>query len=297
MLATARAINGTDFDGTAAITVTAAAGTLTGTTLNATVVTSSLTSVGTLAASLLFVDATHDIGASGATRPRDLFLSRNALMGGTLGVTGLVTASGGLTVASGQTLTVTGATITGLTAASVGAGTFPGAVTAGAGLTVTSGQTLTVTGVTVTGLTAASVAGGTFPSGTFTFTNPIGIGDAVVAGQTSRFAPSQSDASVLGVTCDPTATAASGEARGITARVRLSGSFTCPSVQAIRVLNTTLAGGAVATLNHGIYVDAITGGGTNYAIYTNAGSVRLGALAGSGTRTVVVDANGVLSAP
>jgi hypothetical protein len=47
-LATPRAINGTNFDGTAAITVTAAAGTLTGTTLASNVVTSSLTSVGTL---------------------------------------------------------------------------------------------------------------------------------------------------------------------------------------------------------------------------------------------------------
>ena len=49
-LATARAINGVDFDGTGAITVTAAAGTLTGTELKSTVVTSSLTSVGTLSA-------------------------------------------------------------------------------------------------------------------------------------------------------------------------------------------------------------------------------------------------------
>lgn len=48
-LATARAINGVDFDGTAAITVTAAAGTLTGTELKSTVVTSSLTEVGTIA--------------------------------------------------------------------------------------------------------------------------------------------------------------------------------------------------------------------------------------------------------
>jgi len=47
-LITARAINGVDFDGSAAITVTAAATTLTGTTLNATVVSSSLTSVGTI---------------------------------------------------------------------------------------------------------------------------------------------------------------------------------------------------------------------------------------------------------
>jgi hypothetical protein len=49
-LATPRNINSVAFDGTANITVTAAAGTLTGTTLNSTVVTSSLTSVGVLTA-------------------------------------------------------------------------------------------------------------------------------------------------------------------------------------------------------------------------------------------------------
>jgi hypothetical protein len=48
-LTTARAINGVNFDGSAAITVTAAAGTLSGNTLNSSVVTSSLTAVGTLA--------------------------------------------------------------------------------------------------------------------------------------------------------------------------------------------------------------------------------------------------------
>jgi len=47
-LTTARTINGVSFDGSANITITAAAGTLTGTTLNSTVVSSSLTSVGTL---------------------------------------------------------------------------------------------------------------------------------------------------------------------------------------------------------------------------------------------------------
>jgi hypothetical protein len=49
-LQTARTINGTSFDGTANITVTAAAGTLTGATLAAGVTASSLTSVGTLSA-------------------------------------------------------------------------------------------------------------------------------------------------------------------------------------------------------------------------------------------------------
>ncbi len=47
-LTTARAINGVDFNGSAAITVTAAAGTLSGNTLKSTVVTSSLTTVGTI---------------------------------------------------------------------------------------------------------------------------------------------------------------------------------------------------------------------------------------------------------
>jgi len=49
-LATARAINGVSFDGTGDITVTAAAGTLTGSTLNSGITASSLTSVGTLSA-------------------------------------------------------------------------------------------------------------------------------------------------------------------------------------------------------------------------------------------------------
>jgi hypothetical protein len=42
----------------------------------------------TLTANLLFPDATYDVGAFGATRPRDLFLSRNATVGGNLTVSG-----------------------------------------------------------------------------------------------------------------------------------------------------------------------------------------------------------------
>lgn len=44
-----------------------------------------------LAHDLKFTDGLFDIGKSGATRPRDLFLSRNATVGGTLGVTGAST--------------------------------------------------------------------------------------------------------------------------------------------------------------------------------------------------------------
>lgn len=44
----------------------------------------------TLGGDLLFTDATYDIGKSGATRPRDLFTSRNISVGGTLTLGGNV---------------------------------------------------------------------------------------------------------------------------------------------------------------------------------------------------------------
>lgn len=44
----------------------------------------------TMTGDLKFTDASYDIGKAGLTRPRDLFLSRNATIGGTLAVTGNV---------------------------------------------------------------------------------------------------------------------------------------------------------------------------------------------------------------
>jgi hypothetical protein len=49
------------------------------------------------------------------------------------------------------------------------AGAFSGLLSANLGLTVAAGQTLTLTGATVTDLTAASVGAGTFPAGAFAF--------------------------------------------------------------------------------------------------------------------------------
>jgi hypothetical protein len=66
-LATARKINGVNFDGTNDITVTAAAGTLTGNTLNSTVLLSSLTSVGTLS-SLTVADVGVGVGTGDQLR-------------------------------------------------------------------------------------------------------------------------------------------------------------------------------------------------------------------------------------
>jgi hypothetical protein len=55
-------------------------------------------------------DTTYDIGTSGANRPRDLYIARNALVGGTLGVTGAVTMSSTLTLSADPTLALQAAT-------------------------------------------------------------------------------------------------------------------------------------------------------------------------------------------
>ena len=102
-LQTARTINGTSFNGTANIVVTAAAGTLTGTTLNSTVVNSNLTSVGSLSS---------------------LNVTGNATITGNLTVTGTTTTT------STSTLTVTNKTII------VSSGSTSSALSDGSGLVV-----------------------------------------------------------------------------------------------------------------------------------------------------------------
>lgn len=52
-----------------------------------------ITVLGTLVGNLLFTDNSCDIGASGATRPRHLYLSQNAVVGGTLTVGNNLTVS------------------------------------------------------------------------------------------------------------------------------------------------------------------------------------------------------------
>lgn len=98
-LLTARAINGVNFDGTAAITVTAAAGTLTGATLAANVLASSLTSVGVLAGLTVTAPIVGSVtGAAGS-------VAASALTGTTLAAG--VTASSLTSVGTLAALTVT----------------------------------------------------------------------------------------------------------------------------------------------------------------------------------------------
>jgi hypothetical protein len=112
-------INGGAIDGTAIGGAAAAAAAFTSltasgaTTLNGAVALGDaaadlITVPGTVNSNLLFTDNTFDIGASGATRPRDLFLSRNLVVGGTLTLAGGVNLNGNVTVgdSSADTLTI-----------------------------------------------------------------------------------------------------------------------------------------------------------------------------------------------
>ncbi len=80
-LATARNINGVAFDGTANITVTADASTLSGTTLKSTVLASSLTSVGTLA-SLAVTGATTSGGVTSTVNAGEAVTALSGTSGG-----------------------------------------------------------------------------------------------------------------------------------------------------------------------------------------------------------------------
>jgi hypothetical protein len=121
-----------------------------GLTLNGAVVvgdsaSDTLTVNATVTSDLLFTDSTYDIGKSGATRPRDGFFSRNMAVGGTLGVTGLITATGG--VSGALTGNVTGNVTGDLT------GNVTGNVTGNLTGDVTGNISGNVTGGTISGTT------------------------------------------------------------------------------------------------------------------------------------------------
>ena len=124
-----------------------------GLTLNGAVVvgdsaSDTLTVNATVTSDLLFTDATHDIGKSGATRPRDGFFSRNVAIGGTLGVTGLITATGGVS------------------------GALTGNVTGNLTGNVTGNVTGNLTG-DVTGNISGNVTGGTISGSTGLYTSTL----------------------------------------------------------------------------------------------------------------------------
>lgn len=130
-LQTARAINGTNFDGTAAITVTAAASTLTGTTLASGVTGSSLTSVGSLSAltvagtttiqqalekATISATAATGVIAYDALTQAVLYYTSNATANWTTNIRGNSGTTLNSTLAVGQSITVAFMVTTGATA-------------------------------------------------------------------------------------------------------------------------------------------------------------------------------------
>jgi len=169
-LQTARNINGVSFNGSANITVTAAADTLTGVTLKSTVVNSSLTSVGTLTG----------LTSSGAVSITDTTNSANTTTGalkvsGGVGVAGNIYLGGGInsvgTIYAGGFSTSTGDVtaqnlLTGNTSANIFNTTATTVNFAGAATTLNIGNSSGTTNI------ASAVK-----AGTGTYTKTLGTGD------------------------------------------------------------------------------------------------------------------------
>ena len=107
---------------------------------------------------LLFTDATYDIGKSGASRPRDLFQSRNATIGGTLAVTGATTLSSTLGVTGATTLSST-LEVTGATTLTGGLNTPLVVAQGGSGVATHTAYGVIVGGTTATGATQTITPG------------------------------------------------------------------------------------------------------------------------------------------
>jgi hypothetical protein len=252
-LQTARAINGVNFDGTAAITVAADAGTLTGATLASNVLASSLTSVGTLSGLTVSAPISGSVtGSSGSTTGNAatataLATGRTIAITGDLAYTspsfdgtGNVTAAGTLaTVATpGSTGSSTAIPIITINAKGLTTSVSSAAVVAPAGTlsgsTLASGVTassLTSLG-TITNLTATAGTIATTPSAATDIANKVYV-DTVAQGLDAK-------ASCLAAT---------------TANITLSGAQTIDGVSVVAG-NRVLVKDQTAPEDNGIYLCA-----------------------------------------
>jgi len=104
-----------------------------------------------------------------------------------------------------------------------------------------------------------------------------------------------------GLQCNPTLVEAGSGTHGYLAGAWFdmtvtNGSATTTTAATVQI--TGFTAGAGTTNAASLYIDGPPASATNnYAVWVDAGNVRIDSLAGSGSRTVVADANGVLSAP
>lgn len=200
-LQTARNINGVSFNGTADITVTAAAGTLTGTTLNSGVTTSSLTSVGTITTGVWngtdIAVADGGTGVSTLTAYAPIFggtTSTGAVQSGTVGTAGQVLTSNGAgalptfqSPAGGGNVSNTGTPTAGQAAEWTNATTIQGVAVTGSGSYVKAASpTLTTPTIGVATATSVNKVAITAPLTGSTLT--IADGKTLTASNTLTFA-------------------------------------------------------------------------------------------------------------
>ena len=128
--------------------ISAANVTVSGNTVIGDAAADTLTINATTTSDLLFTDGTYDIGKTGATRPRDVFASRNAEVGGTLGVTGNTTLSGTAEVTGDFAVNTNKVNVTAASGNTTIAGTLgvTGATTATGGLNVDTISEITAAG-------------------------------------------------------------------------------------------------------------------------------------------------------
>jgi hypothetical protein len=107
-----------------------------------------LTVNSTITSNLIFTDDTYDIGAVGATRPRNLYLSGNATIGGTVTLSGGVDVTGALGVDGNFDVNTDKFTVTSATGNTAVAGTLgvTGITTATGGLNVDTINEITAAG-------------------------------------------------------------------------------------------------------------------------------------------------------
>lgn len=226
-------------------------------------------------------DNAQDIGASGANRPRDLFLGRNALIGGTLGVTGLTTAATLAvtgTASIGGALTLTGGLNTPLASAQGGTGSAFFAISGPSALRTFALPDASAT--ILTSSTPVTVAQGGTSLATLTANNVL-LGNGTSA--PNFVAPSTSGNLLTsnGTTWQSTTPSAP-------AWVLLhAGSGTTSSASAINVDTVAITGlTALDTLRVITHLETVTAGTATSMLYNNTDAVQCGLLAANGAVTV-----------
>jgi len=234
-----------DFDGSAAITVTAAAGTLTGTTLNATVVTSSLTAVGTL--------------ASGAV-PASL-VTAGSFGAGDYTVTGKLTFAGTPTLADG---TIGLTAVYGLTLRAIEGSSYDFAVLSksnGSLIFGIEGTVVTIPGdTTITG-GRLYVQGTSFAS---IIDRALQVGNGALTSAVARL-------TVAGST-----TAATGSATHLKVEGTLIAAAHNDVLRGAYIVPAYTPGAYTGLTFCGLEIGNVAGGATNYAFKTGTGAVYLG---------------------